>query len=76
MKQELSELTQRLTDTFGDRLVSAILYGSAAMGDWNEAKLGSERAMRTQPSFAARNSPSLNRCFTGGVKKAIPRPCC
>ncbi len=36
MKQELSELTQRLTDTFGDRLVAAILYGSAAMDDWNE----------------------------------------
>lgn len=36
MKQDLTELTQRLTDAFGDRLVAAILYGSAAMGDWNE----------------------------------------
>lgn len=35
MEKDLSELTQRLTDAFGDRLVSAILYGSAAMGDWN-----------------------------------------
>lgn len=35
MEQDLSELTQRLTATFGDRLVAAILYGSAAMGDWN-----------------------------------------
>jgi hypothetical protein len=36
LEQELSELTRRLTATFGDRLVSAILYGSAAMGDWHK----------------------------------------
>jgi predicted nucleotidyltransferase len=36
LEQELSELTRRLTAAFGNRLVSAILYGSAAMGDWNE----------------------------------------
>ncbi len=36
MEQELSELTRRLTAAFGDRLVAAILYGSAAMGDWNK----------------------------------------
>lgn len=36
MQRQLSELTQRLTDTFGERLVSVILYGSAAMGAWNE----------------------------------------
>jgi predicted nucleotidyltransferase len=36
LEQELSELTRRLTAAFGDRLVAAILYGSAAMGDWNE----------------------------------------
>jgi len=36
LEQELSELTRRLTAAFGDRLVAAILYGSAAMGDWNK----------------------------------------
>jgi len=36
MQQQLSDLTERLKQTFGDRLVSAILYGSAAAGDWNE----------------------------------------
>jgi hypothetical protein len=36
LEQQLSELVERLTPAFGDRLVSAILYGSAAMGDWNE----------------------------------------
>lgn len=36
MEQELSKLTERLKAAFGDRLVSAILYGSAAMGDWHE----------------------------------------
>lgn len=36
MEQKLSDLVQRLTSTFGDRLVAAILYGSAVMGDWHE----------------------------------------
>jgi predicted nucleotidyltransferase len=36
MDRQLSDLTQRLKTTFGDRLVSAILYGSAAMNDWHE----------------------------------------
>ncbi|HSU60086.1 MAG TPA: nucleotidyltransferase domain-containing protein [Bryobacteraceae bacterium] len=36
MEQKLSALVERLKAAFGDRLVSAILYGSAAMGDWNE----------------------------------------
>lgn len=36
MEQKLNELTARLKATFGDRLVSAILYGSAAAGDWNQ----------------------------------------
>ena len=36
MEDKLSELVRRLNSAFGDRLVSAILYGSAAMGDWHE----------------------------------------
>ena len=36
MEEKLSELVRRLKAAFGDRLVSAILYGSAAMGDWHE----------------------------------------
>ncbi len=36
MQEQLTQLTGRLKGAFGDRLVSAILYGSAAMGDWNE----------------------------------------
>lgn len=36
MDQELKELTRRLTTAFGERLVSVVLYGSAATGDWNE----------------------------------------
>lgn len=32
----LSSLVSRLQSTFGDNLVSVILYGSAAVGDWNE----------------------------------------
>ena len=36
MQQELSELTERLRAALTDRLVSVILYGSAAMDDWNE----------------------------------------
>jgi hypothetical protein len=36
MEDKLNELAARLKSTFGDRLVSAILYGSAASGDWNQ----------------------------------------
>lgn len=36
MERKLSDLVQRLKTAFGDRLVSAILYGSAVMDDWHE----------------------------------------
>jgi hypothetical protein len=36
LEKKLSELVHRLKSAFGDRLVSAVLYGSAAMGDWHE----------------------------------------
>lgn len=36
MEEKLSELVQRLNSALGDHLVSAILYGSAAMDDWHE----------------------------------------
>jgi predicted nucleotidyltransferase len=38
LDKKLSDLTQRAKAAFGDNLVSAILYGSAAMGDWNEGR--------------------------------------
>lgn len=36
VERKLSDLTERLTKAFGDRLVSVILYGSAATDDWNK----------------------------------------
>ncbi len=36
MEKQLDELTQKLGAAFGDRIVSVILYGSAAAGDWQE----------------------------------------
>jgi len=36
MEGKLSELIKRAQAAFGDRLVSALLYGSAASGDWHE----------------------------------------
>ncbi len=38
MEHKLSSLTERLQGAFGDRLISAILYGSAAVGDFQEHK--------------------------------------
>lgn len=38
LERKLSDLLDRLKKSFGDRLVSAVLYGSAAMGDWNEGR--------------------------------------
>lgn len=35
MDKILQQLTERLTKTFGDRLVAVILYGSAASGDYH-----------------------------------------
>ena len=37
MDPKLSTLVERLRSALGDRLSSAILYGSAAAGDWNES---------------------------------------
>ncbi len=36
MEQKLTALVDRLKPAFGETLVSAILYGSAAVGDWHE----------------------------------------
>jgi len=36
MESALSELLEKLTKTFGERLVSVVLYGSAAVGDHHE----------------------------------------
>jgi hypothetical protein len=36
MERQLSDLVQRLKTALGDRIVSVVLYGSAAMGDWHE----------------------------------------
>lgn len=36
MEQQLAALVDRLKPAFGESLVSAILYGSAAVGDWHE----------------------------------------
>jgi predicted nucleotidyltransferase len=36
MEQQLSDLIDRLKAAFGERMISAVLYGSAAMGDWHE----------------------------------------
>jgi predicted nucleotidyltransferase len=36
LERILSELVERLKSALGDQLVSVILYGSAAVGDWNK----------------------------------------
>jgi hypothetical protein len=36
LDQLLSDLVQKLKAAFGERLISAILYGSAAVGDWQQ----------------------------------------
>jgi predicted nucleotidyltransferase len=36
VERRLADLVTRLNEAFGDRLVSVILYGSAAVGDWHE----------------------------------------
>lgn len=36
MDRQLSDLVTRMKTAFGEHLVSAVLYGSAAMGDWDE----------------------------------------
>ena len=37
-EQTLSSLVSRLQSAFGDNLVSVVLYGSAAVDDWNERR--------------------------------------
>jgi predicted nucleotidyltransferase len=36
MEKQLDDLIEKLKTAFGDRLVSVVLYGSAAAGDWQE----------------------------------------
>jgi predicted nucleotidyltransferase len=36
MEKQLDGLVERLKEAFGDRIVSVVLYGSAAAGDWQE----------------------------------------
>lgn len=36
IESKLSDLTRRLTDTFGEQLISVVLYGSGAGEDWNQ----------------------------------------
>jgi hypothetical protein len=36
LEQVLSQLVEHLKAAFSERLVAAVLYGSAAVGDWNE----------------------------------------
>lgn len=36
MDRQLSDLVARMKTAFGEHLVSVVLYGSAAMGDWDE----------------------------------------
>ena len=38
MERKLSDLSEKLVSVFGDRLLSVILYGSAAMDDWQERR--------------------------------------
>jgi len=74
VEDKLSELVRRLNSTFGDRLISAILYGSAAMGDWHEEssdlnvlcvldRLSSQELAASEPVFRwwrdQRNPPPL-----------------
>jgi predicted nucleotidyltransferase len=62
VQEQLSQLVNRLNQTFADRLVSAILYGSAATGDWNEhssdlnvlcvlTRLSSQELAQSEPIF-------------------------
>jgi hypothetical protein len=62
MEEKLNQLTARLKSTFGDRLVSAILFGSAASGDWNQkasdlnvlcvlSQLSSRELLESEPIF-------------------------
>jgi predicted nucleotidyltransferase len=62
LEQKLSGLVERLKAAFGDRLVSVILYGSAAMDDWHERssdlnvlcvmdRLSPQELARSEPVF-------------------------
>ena len=62
MEQVLSQLVERLKTAFSERLVAAVLYGSAAIGDWNEHssdlnvlcvldRLSAEEIEKSEPVF-------------------------
>jgi hypothetical protein len=74
LQEKLSELVRRFQSAFGDHFVSAILYGSAAMGDWRRAPTSMFYAFST--GFRVLSSPSPKPFSAGGGNKVIPHRCC
>ena len=76
MEQKLRDLVDRLRKAERERLVSVILYGSAAGGNHHDGVLRSERAVRADAGYAGRTGRRRTDLSNGGARKAIPRLYC
>jgi hypothetical protein len=73
MEKKLDDLTQQLTNTFGERMVSVILYGSAAAGDWQE-RSSDLNILCVLNSLTSAELKSADRIFQAWVKQGNPPP--
>jgi hypothetical protein len=73
LEDKLNGLVTRLKSTFGERLVSAVLYGSAATGDWNE-KVSDLNVLCVLKQISSRELSESEPIFRWWREKGNPPP--
>jgi hypothetical protein len=73
MENDLSQLLEKLTQAFGDRLVSVVLYGSAAAGDHHEG-FSDLNVMCVLPEITTRELEASEPIFRWWREKKNPSP--
>ena len=74
MEQRLKELVSKLTDALGDRLVSVMLYGSAAVGD-HHANFSDLNVLCVLSQVIPPSWANATRSCAGGARRGIRRRC-
>ena len=75
MENLLNQLLEKLTKTFGERLVSVVLYGSAAAGDHHEG-YSDLNVLCVLNEVTVRELEQSDPVFRWWREKRIPRRYC
>ncbi len=76
MDKRLDQLVERLQKAYGERLVSVVLYGSAAAGDHHAGFSDFNILCVLSEIDAARTGRRRRAVSAGGANRAARRPCC